>query len=163
MLKKVSQIVLIFGIAFSLSACTETKDSNESKQEDVQDKVYKIGETVDVDGLQVTIDSVELGYPDYDEDKKKEEILGVILKVENNSKKEIPFAFYEFEITDKKGTRFKEYNNPDSFISKKLAPDEKIQDIMLFDVAKENTYIATYRPEFTHENRTIKFELKPNK
>ena len=31
---------------------------------------------------------------------------------------------------------------------------------MLFDVAKENTYIATYRPEFTHENRTIKFELK---
>ena len=32
-----------FGIAFSLSACTETKDSNESKQEDVQDKVYKIG------------------------------------------------------------------------------------------------------------------------
>ena len=34
---------------------------------------------------------------------------------------------------------------------------------MLFDVAKENTYIATYRPEFTHENRTIKFELKPNK
>ncbi|AEA13997.1 MULTISPECIES: DUF4352 domain-containing protein [Bacillus] len=163
MLKKVSQIVLIFGIAFSLSACTETKDSNESKQEDVQDKVYKIGETVDVDGLQVTIDSVKLGYLDYDEDKKKEEILGVIFKVENNSKKEIPFAFYEFEITDKKGTRFKEYNNPDSFISKKLAPDEKIQDIMLFDVAKENTYIATYRPEFTRENRTIKFELKPNK
>ncbi len=40
---------------------------------------------------------------------------------------------------------------------------EKIQDIMLFDVAKENTYIATYRPEFTRENRTIKFELKPNK
>ncbi len=40
---------------------------------------------------------------------------------------------------------------------------KKIQDIMLFDVAKENTYIATYRPEFTHENRTIKFELKPNK
>ncbi|MES9735277.1 hypothetical protein ABWK52_27350, partial [Bacillus sp. AP50] len=66
-------------------------------------------------------------------------------------------------ITDKKGTRFKEYNNPDSFISKKLAPEEKIQDIMLFDVAKENTYIATYRPEFTRENRTIKFELKPNK
>ena len=118
MLEKVSQIVLIFGIAFSLSACTETKDSNESKQEDVQDKVYKIGETVDVDGLQVTIDSVKLGYPDYDEDKKKEEILGIIFKVENNGKKEIPFAFYEFEITDKKGTRFKEYNNPDSFISK---------------------------------------------
>ena len=36
----------------------------------------------------------------------------------------------------------------------------KNQDIMLFDVAKENTYIATYRPEFTHENRTIKFELR---
>ena len=67
--------------------------------------------------MQVTIDSVKLGYPDYDEDKKKE-IFGVIFKVENNSKKEIPFAFYEFEIIDKKGTRFKEYNNPDSFISK---------------------------------------------
>ena len=67
--------------------------------------------------MQVTIDSVKLGYPDYDENKKKEEILGIIFKVENNSKK-IPFAFYEFEITDKKGTRFKEYNNPDSFISK---------------------------------------------
>ena len=39
----------------------------------------------------------------------------------------------------------------------------KNQDIMLFDVAKENTYIATYRPEFTHENRTIKFELRPKK
>ncbi len=38
--------------------------------------MYKIGETVDVDGLQVTIDSVKLGYPDYDENKKKEEILG---------------------------------------------------------------------------------------
>lgn len=74
--KKVSQIVLIFGIAFSLSACTETKDSNESKQEDVQDKVYKIGETVDVDGLQVTIDSVKLGYPDYDEDKRKKRFWG---------------------------------------------------------------------------------------
>ena len=47
------------------------KDSNESKQEDVQDKVYKIGETVDVDGLQVTIDSVKLGYPDYDENKRR--------------------------------------------------------------------------------------------
>ena len=33
---------------------------------------------------------------------KEEEILGIIFKVENNSKKEIPFAFYEFEITDKK-------------------------------------------------------------
>ncbi|EJV58238.1 DUF4352 domain-containing protein [Bacillus cereus] len=163
MLKKVSRIVLICGMSFSLSACTETKNSDESKQEDVQDKVYKIGETVDVDGLQVTLDSVQLGYPDYTTDKKKDDILGIVFTVKNNSKKEIPFAFYEFEITDKKGTRFKEYNNYDSFISKKLAPDEKIQDIMLFDVAKENTYIATYRPEFTHENRTIKFELKPNK
>ena len=45
----------------------------------------------------------------------------------------------------------------------KVSTRRKIQDIMLFDVAKENTYIATYRPEFTHENRTIKFELKPNK
>ena len=45
----------------------------------------------------------------------------------------------------------------------KVSTRRKIQDIMLFDVAKENTYIATYRPEFTRENRTIKFELKPNK
>ena len=71
MLKKVSRIVLICGMAFSLSACTETKNSDESKQEDVQDKVYKIGETVDVDGLQVTLDSVQLGYPDYTTDKRK--------------------------------------------------------------------------------------------
>lgn len=61
MLKKVSQIVLICGIVFSLSACTETENSNESKQENVQEKIYKIGETVDVDGLQVTLDSVQLG------------------------------------------------------------------------------------------------------
>ncbi|AFU16465.1 DUF4352 domain-containing protein [Bacillus toyonensis] len=162
MLKKVSQIVLICGIAFSLSACTETENSNESKQENVQEKIYKIGETVDVDGLQVTLDSVQLGYPDYTIDKKKDDILGIVFTVKNNSKKEIPFAFYEFEITNKKGTKFKEYKY-DSFISKKVAPDEKIQDIMRFDVDKENTYIATYRPEFTRENRTIKFELKPNK
>lgn len=58
---------------------------------------------------------------------KERRDFGVIFKVENNSKKEIPFAFYEFEIIDKKGTRFKEYNNPDSFISKKLAPDEKFK------------------------------------
>lgn len=63
---------------------------------------------------------------DYDENKKKEEILGIIFKVENNSKKEIFFVFYEFEIIDKKGIRFKEYNNFDSFISKKLVLDEKI-------------------------------------
>ena len=100
--KKVSQIVLIFGIAFSLSACTETKDSNESKQEDVQDKVYKIGETVDVDGLQVTIDSVKLGYPDYDEDKKKEEILGIIFKVENNSKRKYLLHFMNLRLPIRK-------------------------------------------------------------
>lgn len=102
MLKKVSQIVLIFGIAFSLSACTETKDSNESKQEDVQDKVYKIGETVDVDGLQVTIDSVKLGYPDYDENKKKEEILGIIFKVENNSKRKYLLHFMNLRLPIRK-------------------------------------------------------------
>lgn len=112
--------------------------------------------------MQVTLDSVQLGYPDYTIDKKKDDILGIVFTVKNNSKKEIPFAFYEFEITNKKGTKFKEYKY-DSFISKKVAPDEKIQDIMRFDVDKENTYIATYRPEFTRENRTIKFELKPNK
>ena len=100
--KKVSQIVLIFGIAFSLSACTETKDSNESKQEDVQDKVYKIGETVDVDGLQVTIDSVKLGYPDYDENKKKEEILGIIFKVENNSKRKCLLHFMNLRLPIRK-------------------------------------------------------------
>ena len=100
--KKVSQIVLIFGIAFSLSACTETKDSNESKQEDVQDKVYKIGETVDVDGLQVTIDSVKLGYPDYDENKKKEEILGIIFKVENNSKRKYLLHFMNLRLPIRK-------------------------------------------------------------
>ena len=100
--KKVSQMVLIFGIAFSLSACTETKDSNESKQEDVQDKVYKIGETVDVDGLQVTIDSVKLGYPDYDENKKKEEILGIIFKVENNSKRKYLLHFMNLRLPIRK-------------------------------------------------------------
>lgn len=85
--KKVSQIVLICGIVFSLSACTETENSNESKQENVQEKIYKIGETVDVDGLQVTLDSVQLGYPDYTIDKKKDDILGIVFTVKNNSKR----------------------------------------------------------------------------
>ncbi len=119
MYKKMGTIALAGALAFSLTACDETCDKTEvkevskndaPKQEEkkekkasTENKVYKIGDTVEVNGLQLTFSSAKFVEPTEYAKAEKGKVLEIAFKAKNNGKNDIYFGISELKIADAEG------------------------------------------------------------
>ncbi|AWC32747.1 DUF4352 domain-containing protein [Bacillus cytotoxicus] len=147
------------------SALTEVSKNDSPKQEEKKDskadnKVYKIGETVEVNGLQITFNSAKFIEPNEYVKAEKGKVLEITFNAKNNGKKEAYFGAEELKIADANGNQFKQYFAGDNiFMNENIAPGNQIQGKVLFDVAEADKYIGTYKPNFTFDEKSVKFEF----
>ncbi|MBG9714222.1 DUF4352 domain-containing protein [Bacillus sp. CCB-MMP212] len=174
MYKKLGTIALTGALAFSLTACGETEvkevskneaPKQEQKKEDkATSKVYKTGETVEVNGLQITFNSAKFVEANEYSKAEKGKVLEIDFSAKNNGKKDAYIGTEELKIADANGNQFKEYFGADNaFMNENVAPGNQITGKMYFDVAESDKYTGTYKPNFTFDEKSVKFEFTPGK
>lgn len=173
MSKKLLTVLACSAMIAGLSACgaTEVKEvSKESstKQEQpkkdekkaAESKVYKVGETVEVNGLQITLTSAKFIEPNEYIPAKKGKVLEIDFTAKNNGKKQAYFGAEELKIADANGNQFEGYFGGDgNFMNENIVAGNQIQGKMKFDVAQSDKYVGTYKPNFTLDEKTVKFEF----
>ncbi|PFT53301.1 hypothetical protein COK67_30975 [Bacillus cereus] len=173
MYKKLGTIALTGALAFSLSACGETEVKEVSKndapkqaekkdkKEKAESKIYKIGDTVEVNGLQLTFSSAKFVEPNEYVKAEKGKVLEIAFNAKNNGKKDIYFGTTELKIADTNGNQFKEYfGGENTFINENIAPGNQITNKMLFDVPEGDKFVGTFKPTFTFDEKSVKFEFE---
>lgn len=173
MYKKMGTIALTGALAFSLTACGETEvkevgKNNAPKQEEKKDKkastenkVYKIGDTVDVNGLQLTFSSAKFVEPNEYVKAEKGKVLEITFNAKNNRKKDAYIGIEELKIADADGSQFKEYFGGENiFVYEDIVPGNQITGKMLFDVPEGDKFIGTFKPTFAFDEKSLKFEFE---
>ncbi|MED0988228.1 DUF4352 domain-containing protein [Bacillus paramycoides] len=173
MYKKMGTIALTGALAFSLAACGETEvkvvsKDNTPKQEEKTDKkastenkVYKIGDTVEVNGLQLTFSSAKFVEPDEFFQAEEGKVLEITFNAKNNGKKDAYIGIEELKIADADGNQFKEYFGGENiFVNEDIAPGNQITGKMLFDVLEGDKFTGTFKPTFAFDEKSVKFEFE---
>lgn len=176
MYKKMGTIALTGALAFSLAACGETEvkevsktdapkqEEKKDKKASTENKVYKTGETVEVNGLQITFNSAQFVEPNEYSKAEKGKVLEIAFSAKNNGKKDAYIGTEELKIADASGNQFKEYFDVDNaFMNENVGPGNQITGKMYFDVSESDKYTGTYKPNFTLDDKSVKFEFTPGK
>jgi hypothetical protein len=176
MYKKMGTIALAGALAFSLAACGETEvkevskndvpkqEEKKDKKTSTENKVYKIGDTVEVNGLQLTFSSAKFVEPNEYTKPEKGKVLEIAFNAKNNGKKDVYFGTSELKIADANGNQFKEYfGGGDTFVNENIAPGNQITNKMLFDVPEGDKFTGTFKPTFTFDEKSVKFEFEVTK
>ncbi|MCU4770176.1 DUF4352 domain-containing protein [Bacillus toyonensis] len=176
MYKKLGTIALTGALAFSLAACGETEvkevskndapkqEEKKDKKASTENKVYKIGDTVEINGLQLTFNSAQFVEANEYSKAEKGKVLEITFSAKNNGKKDAYIGTEELKIADAGGNQFKEYFGAENaFMNENVGPGNQITGKMYFDVAESDKYTGTYKPNFTFDEKSVKFEFTPAK
>lgn len=172
MSKKFLTVLACSAIVMGLAACGETEvkevskdtstkqEAKKDEKKEAANKVYKAGDTVEINGLQITFNSAKFVEANEYAPAKKGKVLEIEFTAKNNSKKQVYFAADELKIADANGTQFETYFGGDSpFINENIAAGNQIQGKMRYDVAQSEKYTGTYKPSFSLDNKTVKYEF----
>lgn len=156
-----------------LTACgeTEVKDvtngsdapKTESKEEaPKEDKVYKVGETVSVDGMEITINSASFTEPAEYSESVNGKILTLDVTAKNSNDEQAFIDNTEFAIYDAEGNKLDDYYGYDDMpISDNVNSGKQLQGKLYFDVPEQATYEMIYTPSFSWDSVEITFDITP--
>ncbi|PEY84500.1 hypothetical protein CN349_30870, partial [Bacillus cereus] len=121
-MKKLVAIFTGMLLTVGLTACGDTevkevKKDGSVKQEQKKEesnKVFSIGETFEVNGLQITFTSANFVEPNEYTAPEKGKVLEIQFSAKNNGKKEMYFGAEELKLADASGNQFKEYFSMDN-------------------------------------------------
>ncbi len=92
--------------------------------------------------------------------QKKGKVLEIAFNAKNNGKKDVYFGTSELKIADVEGNQFKEYfDGGDTFVNENIAPGNQITNKMTFDVPEGDKFVCTFKPTFTFDEKSVKFEF----
>ncbi|MBG9584632.1 hypothetical protein ABE42_36850 [Bacillus thuringiensis] len=168
-MKKFVAIVTGILLTAGLTACGDTevkevKKDSSAKQEQKKEesnKVFAIGDTFEVNGLQLTFTSANFVEPNEYTAPEKGKVLEIQFSAKNNGKKEMYFGAEELKLADGAGNQFKEYFGMDnSFMNENIAAGNQITGKMYYDVAEADKYTGTYKPSFTLDEKSVKMDFQ---
>lgn len=137
-------------IALLFSAVDSEKASaidEEKKQAVVQPKTYKVGDTINYKGLEVTIVSAEFTPPAEYGEPEKGKVLTVTVDAVNNTDDDAWVENINFAVYDAEGSATDFYYSYDeSAISTKLSAGKKVSGKVYFDVPESSSYELIYSP-----------------
>lgn len=152
-----------------LSACgeTEVKDvSDKPKEEAKADKkekakVYGVGDTVSVDGVEITINKAEFTNPNEYTQAKNGKVLTLDVTAKNTNDDQAFVDNTEFAVYDADGNKAEDYFGYDEMpISDNVNAGKQLQGKLYFDVAEQDSYELIYTPSFTMDSKEVKFNIK---
>jgi hypothetical protein len=168
--KAISLIGSIF-LMGTLAACGETEvkdvsktDSKEKPVEletvNISSKTYKVGDTVSVDGMEITINSATFSEPSEYTESVNGKILTLEATVKNTNKEQSFIDNTEFAIYDNEGNKMEDYYGYDEMaLSDNVNSGKQLQGKLYFDVKDQATYELIYTPSFTMDSKEIIFEI----
>lgn len=148
---------------------TSENTSSDTKQEEkadkkveAKDKVYKIGDTVKVDGLNITLTKAEFTSPNEYTKAEKGKVLTVDIATENTGDTQAFIDNTDFNAYDKDGNQLEQYFGYDDMaISGDVNKGKKLSGKLYFDVPEQDSYEIIYTPTFSMDSTEIKFEVTP--
>ncbi|MEY8748906.1 DUF4352 domain-containing protein [Alkalicoccobacillus gibsonii] len=143
-------------------ADTEEVDA-EATEEDVanlEDELFKVGDTVSIDGVEITITNAEFTEPaEYSSPEGK--VLTLDVEVENNSDDKAMVDDTEFSLYDENGSlQDKYYSYDEMAISGSINGGRNNSGKLYYDVTEQDApYELTYNPMFVWDSVEITFEI----
>ena len=142
---------------------SEGNSSEESKSEEtVSDETFKVGDTIDLNGLEITIASAK--YIEASEYSPSEagKILQMEVNVTNNKDDKIYFDSSEFNIYDMDGNALEMYFGGDDLdISGDVNEGKKLSGTLTYDVPEGDAYELIYEPTFSWTDEQVTWEISP--
>ncbi|MCM3155565.1 DUF4352 domain-containing protein [Priestia megaterium] len=155
---------LLAGCSTSVEdASSDTGSKQEAKKEEsAKDKVYKIGDTVKVDGLKITLTKAEFTSPNQYTKAENGKVLTVDVATENTGDTQAFIDNTDFNLYDKDGNKVEQYFGYDDMaISGDVNKGRKMSGKLYFDVPEQDSYEIVYTPSFSFDSTEVKFEATP--
>lgn len=167
-MKKSLLLSLPIAAALLLGACGETtvekvdgkeNQSTEKKKEEKKDVVYKVGDTVKVNGVEITITKAAFTAPAEYSEAKNGKVLTLDVKVKNSSDSQAFVDNTEFGLSygDTQAEDYYGYN--DLAISQELNKGKQTTGKLYFDVKPAKSYELIYSPTFAFDSKEIKWKI----
>ncbi|KQL39268.1 hypothetical protein AN960_09900 [Bacillus sp. FJAT-25509] len=137
----------------------------------IKDKIYKMGETVEFDKIQVTIEKAYFTKPSIKKNNYKGDVLTVELQVWSKPySKNVHIEPTDFDLYDSKGEKKQHYTGYirqeiNGNLSGEKSPDNDVRGVegaLYFETSKSGKYELVYKPSFSKKVKEIKFYLSPN-
>lgn len=136
---------------------TETVEADATEQ--ATDKVFAVGDTVKVNGLQITITEATYTEPEEYTEPANGKVLTLTLDTENTGDS----AFIdsnEFNLYDSEGNQLEAYYGyMDMAISGDINKGKKLAGKLYYDVAEAESYELIYKPSFSFDDKEIKWNI----
>lgn len=136
----------------------------------INNKIYKIGETVELDGVQITIDKAYFTKPSKDKNAYNGNVLTVDLQVWSKPYTRDVYVeasdFYLYDLDGEQKLHYHGYIGQEinAELSGEKEPDNDVTGVegsIYFDTAKNKKYILVYKPPFSKKIKEIKFGITP--
>lgn len=164
-------LVLLYGCGSSNEGTNESTQNGQTQgeqpqnQQDIQEttkEFYSIGETVNVEGMEITVTSVQFTEPAEYTETKNGKVLTTTVTVKNIDQQNGFVDNTEFVLAGTSGKQYESYYGYDdaNMFTADLKEGNQIDGKLAYDVAEEAEYILYYEPLFTlNEDAEIKFKI----
>lgn len=140
----------------------DTKQEAKKDEESVSDKTFKVGDTIDLNGLELTINSAKFVPASEYSPAEKGKVLKMEVNVTNNTDNSAFVDNTDFNLYDKDGNSLEAYYGGDDLdISGDINKGKKLQGTLTFDVPESDSYELIYEPTFSWTDESITWNIQP--
>lgn len=167
-MKKKLLYVAPMALALLLAACGETQvekvdngsktEQKAEKKEKKKDEIYKVGDTVKVNGVEITINSAKLSNGEQYNEPKNGKVLTLNITAKNTSDTQAFVDSNEFNLYSG-DTQQENYFGAKTHISGDLNKGKKLSGVIQYDVKGSGTYEVIYSPTFALDSKEIKWKI----
>ncbi|MDG5471372.1 DUF4352 domain-containing protein [Jeotgalibacillus sp. ET6] len=140
----------------------EATSETEEVSSEVSSEVYTVGDTVNIEGMELTINSASFTSPAEYSEAANGTVLTVDVSLKNTNDEQVFIDNTEFAIYDAEGIKMDDYYGYDDMaLSDSVNSGKQVNGKLYFDVTEQDTYEMIYTPSFSWESVEITFDITP--
>lgn len=152
-------LAAIFGDDEPTKVSGDKRTQTTAKQNDVSNKVFKVGDTVKSGDLEIKIVSAELRNPDQYINTKNGKVLKLEVSGKNNGSDSWYIDTSEFNLYSTDGDKYEMYFGTDGTpLGGEINAGKKIKGFLEYDVKQAGQFELVYKPSFLSD-KEIKFHI----
>ena len=145
----------------SEDSADNSEKTEDGGEEDAGEKVYTIGDSVEVNGVEITIKSATFTKPAEYSEPKNDKVLTLEVEAKNTSDDSAFVDNTEFTLSDAEGNMSEDYFGYDDLaISGDINSGKKLSGKLYYDVSESDHYELQYEPSFSWDEIKINWEIK---
>ncbi|GGJ48399.1 DUF4352 domain-containing protein [Virgibacillus salexigens] len=133
----------------------------EEKEKKEEKKIFKVGDKIDLNGLELTIESAQFVDASEFIPAEKGKVLQMNLNIVNNKDEKLFVDSTEFNLYDTDDNNLEPYYGLDTLdFSSDINAGKKAQGTLTFDVPESESYELIYEPTFSWTEEKVTWEIK---